>query len=31
MPLVVFVFWAAPRIIRLVYEMVCVLISWPMM
>ena len=28
-PLVVFIMWAGPRIMRLVYEMVCVLVSWP--
>lgn len=28
-PLAVFLFWAAPRIMNLVYEMTCVLISWP--
>ena len=31
LPLVVFVMWAGPRIVRLAYEMVCVLISWPFM
>lgn len=31
MPLAVFVMWAAPRIMRLAYEMVCVLIAWPFM
>jgi hypothetical protein len=30
-PLATFVFWAGPRIIRLAYEMVCVLVSWPFM
>jgi hypothetical protein len=29
--LAVFVMWAAPRIMRLAYEMVCVLIAWPFM
>ncbi len=28
-PLAVFLFWAAPKIMNLVYEMTCVLISWP--
>jgi hypothetical protein len=31
MPMVVFIVWAGPRIIRLAYEMVCVLVDWPMM
>jgi hypothetical protein len=31
LPLVVFIMWVAPRIIRLAYEMVCVLVSWPYM
>ncbi len=30
-PLLTFILWIAPRIIRLAYEMVCVLISWPFM
>jgi hypothetical protein len=30
-PLAVFVMWIGPRIIRLAYEMVCVLVSWPFM
>ncbi len=29
LPLAAFVMWAAPRIMNLVYEMTCVLISWP--
>ena len=29
LPLMAFIMWIGPRIIRLVYEMVCVLISWP--
>lgn len=29
LPLVVFVMWIGPRIMRLAYEMVCVLVSWP--
>ena len=31
LPLVVFIMGIAPRIIRLAYEMVCVLVSWPYM
>jgi len=31
MPLAAFIFWAGPRMIRLAYEMVCVLVSWPFM
>jgi hypothetical protein len=30
-PLGTFVFWAAPRLMNLVYEMLCVLVSWPFM
>jgi len=30
-PLAVFIMWIGPRIIRLAYEMVCVLVSWPFM
>jgi len=29
LPMVAFIFWAGPRIMRLAYEMVCVLVSWP--
>ena len=29
LPLAAFVFWAAPRIMNLVYEMTCVVITWP--
>lgn len=29
LPMVAFVLWAAPRIMNLVYEMTCVLVSWP--
>ena len=29
LPLAGFVMWAGPRIMNLVYEMTCVLISWP--
>ncbi len=31
MPLAAFLFWAGPLIMRLAYEMVCVLVSWPFM
>jgi hypothetical protein len=31
LPMVAVIMWAGPRIMRLVYEMVCVLISWPFM
>jgi hypothetical protein len=31
LPLAAFMFWAAPRMMNLVYEMTCVLISWPFM
>ena len=30
-PLATFVLWAAPRMMNLVYEMLCVLVSWPFM
>lgn len=30
-PLAAFLMWAGPRIIRLVYEMACMLVSWPFM
>jgi len=30
-PLVVFIMWIGPRIMRLAYEMVCLLVSWPFM
>jgi hypothetical protein len=29
LPMVAFVMWAGPRIIRLAYEMIAVLVSWP--
>ena len=29
LPLVVFIMWAGPRMMRLAYEMFCVLVSWP--
>jgi len=31
LPVVAFVLWIGPRIMRLAYEMVCVLVSWPFM
>jgi len=31
LPMVTFILWTGPRIIRLVYEMVCTLITWPLM
>jgi hypothetical protein len=31
LPLATFMMWIGPRIARLAYEMVCVLISWPFM
>lgn len=31
LPLAAFVFWAGPRIMRLVYEMAIMLITWPFM
>lgn len=30
-PMAIFVMGAAPRIMRLAYEVVCVLVSWPFM
>jgi len=29
LPLVTFIMWIGPRIIRLAYEMACTLIAWP--
>jgi hypothetical protein len=29
LPLITFIMWAGPRMIRLAYEMLCVLVSWP--
>lgn len=29
MPMMAFVFWIGPQILQRVYEMACVLISWP--
>jgi len=31
LPMAGFVFWAGPLIMRLAYEMTCMLISWPFM
>ncbi len=31
LPWVAFIMWIGPRIIRLAYQMVCVLVSWPFM
>ncbi len=31
LPMVAFLYWTGWRIIRLAYEMVCVLVSWPFM
>jgi hypothetical protein len=31
LPMIAFILWAGPRIMRLAYEMVCVLVSWPFM
>jgi hypothetical protein len=31
LPLATFMMWIGPRIMRLTYEMVCVLVSWPFM
>jgi len=31
LPMAGFVFWAAPLVMRLAYEMTCMLISWPFM
>ena len=31
LPLITFIMWIGPRTIRLAYEMVCVLVSWPFM
>jgi hypothetical protein len=30
-PAAAFIMWAGPQIMRLAYEMVCTLISWPFM
>lgn len=31
LPMAAFVLWVGPRTMRLAYEMVCVLVSWPFM
>jgi len=31
LPMAAFIMWIGPRIIRLAYELVCVLVSWPFM
>ena len=31
MPLIAFVMWAGPRIIRFAYEMVAAMVAWPFM
>jgi hypothetical protein len=31
LPLAAFIFWIAPRITDLVYQMTCVLICWPLL
>jgi len=31
LPAAAFALWASPRIMNLVYEMTCVLVSWPFM
>jgi hypothetical protein len=31
LPLVAFILWAGPKIMGLVYEMVCGLVAWPFM
>jgi hypothetical protein len=31
LPLIALLMWIGPRIIRLAYEMVCMLVSWPFM
>ena len=31
LPMATFIMWAGPHIIRLAYDMVCVLITWPFM
>ena len=29
LPLVAFIYWVGPNLMNLVYEMTCVLVSWP--
>jgi hypothetical protein len=31
LPLLAFIMWAGPRIMRLAFDMVCVFVSWPFM
>ena len=31
LPLVAFIMWVGPRMMRLAYDMVCLLVSWPFM
>jgi hypothetical protein len=31
LPMAGFILWIGPRMIRLAYDMVCVLVSWPFM
>ncbi|MDZ7617904.1 MAG: hypothetical protein U1E05_12945 [Patescibacteria group bacterium] len=31
LPMVTFLMWAGPRIIRLAYDLTCLLVSWPFM
>ena len=31
LPMAAFTLWAGPRIMNLVYQMICVLVSWPFM
>jgi hypothetical protein len=31
LPMLTFIMWIGPRIMRLAYEMVCMLVSWPFM
>jgi len=29
LPMVAFIMWAGPRLMRLVYEFLCVMVAWP--
>lgn len=31
LPMVTFLMWAGPRMIRLAYDLTCLLVSWPFM
>jgi hypothetical protein len=31
LPMVAFIMWIGPRMMRLAYDMVCVFVSWPFM